>query len=174
MNVGAYVYRVSMVLLVSCVLLPPAYAIEWSRTELHLQYGNLAVPTFAGGGDSEHFIYTLQHASGWQYGDTYFFIDVLDARNPGFQAFDLYGEWYSNFSLGKILNQKVGVWIVSDVGILLGFNGARDPKVKKYLPGLRFSLDLDGLRLPISILRRTLTIPQACLPEASRGRTMPS
>ena len=54
---------------VSCALLQPAYALDWSRTELHFQYGNLAVPTFAGSGDAEHYIYTVQHASGWKYGD---------------------------------------------------------------------------------------------------------
>ena len=133
-----------VLVLLSFVLVHPVYALEWSRTELHLQYGNLAVPTFAGGGNSEHFIYTLQHASGWKYGDTYFFVDVLDARNPGFQDFDVYGEWYSNFSLGKITGRKVGAGIVSDVGVILGFNGAREAKVKKYLPGLRLSLDLSG------------------------------
>lgn len=62
----------SVWVLLSYALLQPAYALDWSRTELHFQYGNLAVPTFAGGGDAEHFIYTLQHASGWQYGDNYF------------------------------------------------------------------------------------------------------
>ncbi len=130
--------------LLSLVLLQPAYALEWSRTELHFQYGNLAVPTFAGGGDAVHFIYTLQHASGWQYGDNYFFVDVLDAQNSEFQDFDVYGEWYANFSLGKITGRKVGAGFVSDVGVILGFNWARKPGVKKYLPGLRVSLDLGG------------------------------
>ena len=40
-----------VLVLLSFVLVHPAYALEWSRTELHLQYGNLAVPTFAGGGE---------------------------------------------------------------------------------------------------------------------------
>ena len=128
----------------SCVLMQPAHALEWSRTELHLQYGNLAVPTFAGGGDAEHFIYTLQHASGWQYGDNYFFVDTLDAQDSEFQDFDVYGEWYANFSLGKITGRKIGAGFVSDVGVILGFNWAREPGVKKYLPGLRLSLDLSG------------------------------
>ncbi len=133
-----------MLALLSFALLQPAYALDWSRTELHFQYGNLAVPTFAGGGDAEHFIYTLQHASGWQYGDNYFFVDVLDAQDSDFQDFDVYGEWYANFSLGKITGRKVGAGLVSDVGVILGFNWARKPGIKKYLPGLRLSLDLAG------------------------------
>ena len=102
------------------------------------------MPTFAGGGDSDHFIYTLQHASGWKYGDNFFFVDVLDAQDPGFQDFDIYGEWYSNFSLGKIQGKKVGGGIIKDIGIILGFNWAADANVKKYLPGVRLSLDLPG------------------------------
>ena len=27
------------------------------------------------------------------------FIDFLDARDPGFQDFDIYGKWYSNLSI---------------------------------------------------------------------------
>lgn len=130
--------------LLLCVLLSPAYALEYSRTELHLQYGNLAVPTFAGGGNAYHLIYTLQHASGWQYGDNYFFVDVRDAQNREFQDLDAYGEWYENFSLGKITGRKIGVGIISDVGLVLGFNWAPELKIKKYLYGLRLSFDLDG------------------------------
>ena len=61
-----------------------------------------------------------------------------------FQDFDVYGEWYANFSLGKITGRKVGAGLVSDVGVILGFNWARKPGIKKYLPGLRLSLDLAG------------------------------
>ena len=34
--------------------------------------------------------------------------------------------------------------IVSDIGIIAGVNWAMDAKVLKYLPGVRFSLDLQG------------------------------
>ena len=131
-------------MLLSLVLMQPAHAVEWSITELHLLYGNLDVPTFAGGGDSDYFVYTFQHADGWKYGDNFFFIDVLDARNSGFQDFDLYGEWYSNFSLSKVTGKKVDAGVISDIGFILGFNWARDADVKKYLPGIRLSLDIGG------------------------------
>lgn len=117
---------------------------EWSNTELQLQYGNLDIPTFAGGGDSYHLIYTLQHASGWKYGDNFFFVDVLDARDPGFQDSDIYSEWYANFSLGKIRAKEVRAGFVSDIGLTLGVNWGADANVRKYLPGLRLSLDLPG------------------------------
>ena len=130
--------------LLSLIVWQPATAADWSNTELHIQIGNLDVPSFAGGGDSDHVIYTLQHASGWKYGDNFFFIDVLDGDRAGFQDFDMYGEWYTNFSLGKITGKPVGRGFVKDVGIILGFNWAAEAKVKKYLPGVRLSLDLPG------------------------------
>ena len=64
-------------------------AAEWSNTEVHLQIGNLDVPSFAGGGSADHVIYTLQHASGWKYGDNFFFVDVLDSNRPGCTASSL-------------------------------------------------------------------------------------
>lgn len=127
-----------------CLWMPPVTLAGWSITEVHVQYGNLAVPTFAGGGHSDHLIYTLQHASGWEYGDNFIFLDVLDARSSGFQDFDLYGEWYSNFSLAKLTDRKIAFGPVSDIGFLLGLNWARDSEVMKYLPGVRLSLDIEG------------------------------
>ena len=108
-------------------LFPSVQALEWSDTELHLQYGQLDVPSFAGGGRAKHLIATGQHAHGWKYGDN-----------------DLYGEWYSNFSLSKIAGRKIGGGPVADIGLVLGINRAHDAKVVKYLPGVRLALDLPG------------------------------
>jgi nucleoside-specific outer membrane channel protein Tsx len=122
----------------------PGLSAEWSNTEVHFQYGTLDVPTFAGGGDAKHAIVTLQHASGWKYGDNFFFVDFLNSDNPQFQDSDVYSEWYSNFSLGKITGNEVGFGIVSDIGLIIGLNWAGEAKVRKYLPGVRFSMDLPG------------------------------
>ena len=119
-------------------------AAEWSNTEVQLQIGNLDVPSFAGGGTADHMIYTLQHASGWKYGDNFFFVDVLDSNQPGFQDFDLYSELYANFSLGKISGKDISAGPVSDVGLIGGFNWAADANVRKYVVGIRLALDLDG------------------------------
>ncbi len=78
-----------------------AQAADWSDTEFHLQIGNLDAPAFAGGGSARHMIYTLQHASGWTYGDNFFFVDIVDSRQPGAPDMDFYSEAYANLSLGK-------------------------------------------------------------------------
>ena len=125
-------------------LSPSVHALEWSDTELHLQYGQLDVPSFAGGGKAKHLITTGQHAHGWKYGDNFVFLDMIDSRESGFQDFDLYGEWYSNFSLSKIAGRRIGGGLVADIGLVVGVNWADDAKVVKYLPGIRMVLDLNG------------------------------
>ncbi len=127
--------------LLSCAT---AQAADWSDTEFHLQLGNLDVPSFAGGGNAEHVILTLQHASEWRYGDNFFFIDVVHSRQPGSQDFDLYSEAYANLSLSKITGNPVGAGPVSDIGLIGGFNWAADANVRKYVAGVRLALGLEG------------------------------
>ena len=119
-------------------------AAEWSNTELHLQVGRLDVPAFAGGGTAPHVIYTLQHASGWKYGDTFAFVDVLDSQESGFQDFDAYGEAYASLSLGKMSGRPMAFGPVSDIGLIGGGNWSADANVRKYAAGIRLALDLDG------------------------------
>ena len=127
-----------------------AHAAEWSNTELHLQAGRLDVPAFAGGGSADHFIYTFRHASGWKYGDTFFFVDVLDSQERGFQDFDVYGEAYANLSLGKLSGKggergkPVAFGPVSDIGLIGGVNWAADANVRKYAAGVRLAFGFDG------------------------------
>lgn len=126
-------------------LSPAASAAEWSTTELHYQHGQLLAPEFAGGGDAATNILTLQHASGWGFGDVFFFIDSLhDRHTDGINDHDLYGEVYVNFSLGKLLGKPIKLGAIRDIGLLAGYNADRDAKVKKYLPGLRLSWDAPG------------------------------
>jgi nucleoside-specific outer membrane channel protein Tsx len=129
-------------------------AADWSTTEMHLQYGDLQKPFQGGDSDSETdgtTIITLQHASGWKYGDNFFFFDYLNygktqnESDAGAAPDDeLYGEWYSNFSLGKITGSEVGFGFVRDIGILAGFNFAAEVDTLYYLPGVRFALDIPG------------------------------
>ncbi len=121
------------------------FAADWSTTELHYQYGNLMVPGTIGRGDAETSILTYQHASGWKYGDNFFFVDFLDdSLTDGFNDSDYYGELYLNFSLGKILDRPLEIGPIKDVGIIGGLNIAGDANVRKYLPGIRLSMDFPG------------------------------
>ncbi len=122
----------------------PASAAVWSNTELHIQYGSLDTPTFAGGGEKDTLIFTLQHASGWKYGDNFFFFDIIQADGAGFNDFEIYGEWYPYFSLSKMSGKKVGGGKIKDVRLIAGLNYSADANVVKYLPGISLALDIKG------------------------------
>jgi hypothetical protein len=125
----------------------PARAADWSNTEMHIQYGELDTPFlgFIEEGLEESkdtLILTLQHASGWKYGDNFFFFDVLMADDPGINGFndnDIYGEWYPYFSFRKIGGKERGKGALGDVRFIAGFNYASQAKVLKYLPGIGLS-----------------------------------
>ncbi|PCJ16245.1 MAG: nucleoside-binding protein [Gammaproteobacteria bacterium] len=117
-----------------------AYAANWSSTEVHLQYGKLDAPSFAGGESADTTIFTVQHASGWKYGSNFFFVDFLsDSKDDGFNDAAYYGEFYANISFAKIRNKKMNLGPINDIGLLLGLNFAPDVDVRKYLPGIRLS-----------------------------------
>lgn len=122
-----------------------AVAWQWQITEMHYQHGRLAAPAFAGGATSTTDVVTLQHASGWDFGDVFLFIDYLeDGTSDGFNDGDIYGELYVNLSLGKIGNRPLEFGPLRDIGILGGVNYARDARLLKWLPGVRLSWDIPG------------------------------
>ncbi|MGH8079221.1 MAG: hypothetical protein ACREP7_01520 [Lysobacter sp.] len=118
---------------------PCAQALDWSSTELQWQRGKLDLP-YSAGANAHTSVSTFQHADGWTYGDNFGFVDISRARGK----LDAYGEFYANFSLGKIRGERVGFGPVKDIGLIAGINAAHEAKVMKYLPGVRFSLDAPG------------------------------
>ena len=127
------------------ILLPGtviAEIFEFQSNQLLLKYSDRYEIPFTGKSDREHgYVYTFQHADAWKYGDNFGFLDHFDKDKTGT---DFYGEFYANFSLGKITGNCVGFWRVKDMGILAGINWGRDTKIRKYLPGFRLSWDLPG------------------------------
>lgn len=118
-------------------------AADWSNTQLHLNHGEFKNPFSQQ--KANQTIYSLQHASGYRYGDNFFFIDYSsDDLDDGYQDGDFYGEWYSTFSLGKLADLKFDNSPLQDVGLVMGFNAAGDAKVMKYLPGVKLSWNIDG------------------------------
>ena len=126
------------VLLVSVVSSP---VLAQGTTEAHVQYGNLANPRFAGGGSSRNLTLTFQHTSQSRFGDLFFFADIINAQDG---LFDIYGEMYVNFSLGKISKQSLSFGPIRDIGVIAGFNWVADANVRKYLPGVRLSWEIPG------------------------------
>jgi len=128
---------------------PMASAEIWGNTEVQLQaLGELERP--GTGGTADTTIITFQHAGGWEYGDNFFFMDYSrysvnnDANFPVADSSELYGEWYSNFSLGAISGNDLSFGPVKDIGVVAGFNFAPEVDSAWVLPGVRFALDLPG------------------------------
>lgn len=126
-----------------------AQAETWSTTEVQLQaFGELE--RVGTGGTADTTIITFQHAGGWEYGDNFFFIDHSrysvndDANFPVTDSSELYGEWYSHFSLGAITGNKIAFGPVKDIGLVAGANFSPEVNSVWVLPGVRFSLDLPG------------------------------
>lgn len=117
---------------------------DWSRSQVDYQYGQYANPDFTPESSGPNFyssIVTFQHASGWKYGDNFFFIDLLLPNNGNT---DLYGEWYPTLSYSKISGNEVSMGPIRDVGLIGGINFGADPNVLKWLPGVRLDWDMPG------------------------------
>ncbi len=125
------------------VALLATYAAAFSQTEFHLQYGKHKNPFSAVA--RQTFVFTVQQATGWKWGDSFFFIDYLnDDTRDGFNDRDFYGEWYPTLSFGKLANKELRVGPIRDFALIAGVNVGGDANVVKYLPGLRASWDLPG------------------------------
>lgn len=112
-----------------------------AQTEAHFQYGSHTNPfTETASGTV---ILTMQHASMWKFGDNFFFVDFLDdGGDDGFNEMDAYGEWYSNFSLGKITGKDLGFGPFADFGVFGGVALGTDANFRQWLPGARIAWNL--------------------------------
>lgn len=114
------------------------FSATWQNTEIHYQVGKLDNPFSKTQTKTE--IITLQHASGWKYGDNFFFVDFIDdGNNDGFGDSDVHGEVYINFSSKKVLGygDKFFVSPLQDIGLTLGYDFTADVNSKKLIPGIR-------------------------------------
>jgi len=112
---------------------------RWSSTNVQVLYGE----TFELGPDTRT-ILTLEHASGWEYGDNFFFVDVTSFEDEGTE---LYGELLSRLSLSKISGKTVGVGPLTDVllaGHLEFGRSAGDVESRTYLYGIGTDWKIPG------------------------------
>ncbi|MCP4144358.1 MAG: DUF5020 family protein [bacterium] len=83
-------------------------------------------------------IMTFEHASGWEYGDNFFFIDIKRAADQDGNAY--YGEWHPRFSLGKLTGNDFAFGMVKDIAIATEINFWEGNRA--YLYGVGFDLDI--------------------------------
>ena len=136
-------YLIALLAIAICTTPTDTFAANWSKTQLHINHGDHTNPYSKQ--DARTSIYSLQHASSHDYGDNFFFIDYLDDDLvDGYQDRDFYAEWYSNFSLTAMTGRSFKYGMLQDAGLVMGVNIAGDPKVIKYLPGIKLNWDVPG------------------------------
>src|SRR3990167_1889495 len=119
----------------------PALAADWSSTNAQFLNGDdFIIPGVADG--IEKSILTLEHASGWKYGDNFFFVDVI---NGDADDMELYGEFSPRLSFGKLNDWKPDGF-VKDVLLASQWNFGKDDagNVSAYLVGVGFDLAVPG------------------------------
>ena len=134
--------RCSFACLTAAVALAAPFAAQ-AQTELHFLYGSHTNPFAAT--STGTVVVTVQHASMWSYGDNFLFIDFLDDGDPdGFNDADFYGEWHSNFSLGRIAGRDLGFGPIADFGVTTGFAIGADSDFQQWLPAARIAWNVPG------------------------------
>ncbi len=118
-------------------------AAEWSNTDIQLLYGEDYNFGSAPNGKADIRTITLEHASGWKYGDNYFFFDLTEETN-GTEDTAVYGEYYTRLNLNKILARPIPVEnFYQGTSIGLGINHGEDFQVSLY--GLSTNWNIPGL-----------------------------
>lgn len=134
-------HAASALIALAVVALLPAAAHAWQINELQYQYGELDIIDPLGGGTQGTHILTTQHASGWTYGDNFFFADFSHARDTGE---DVYLEAYAALRASKLTGRDFSFGPIADLGPVMGINYGKVPKVRKFLPGLRLNWAMPG------------------------------
>jgi nucleoside-specific outer membrane channel protein Tsx len=128
--------------LLAAALAPAAtHAAAWSSTNIEYLYGwNYKV------GDEEAGTVTLEHASGFGYGDNFFFLDITHPIHDTSKPELLYGQWDPRFSIGKITGANLSAGPVSDVLVTgeLGYGASPFGYEREYNYGLGLDLKVPG------------------------------
>ena len=99
----------------------PAYAADWSDTELQLLHGSKFHET-SNAVDVVKSILTLNHASAYKYGRNNFFVDILKSNGSDNNSGEVYSEFYTTLSMAKLGGLDWSQHGVKDIGATAGIN----------------------------------------------------
>lgn len=122
------------VLSVALLASTPTLAATWSSSNVQLLKGNDYEL-----GDKNRTILTYENALGFDYGDSFFFIDVTEPLDKGT---NYYSEFSPRFSLSKITGSNMSSGIIKDVMIATTLE--MGDGVRGTLVGIGLPLDIDG------------------------------
>lgn len=98
---------------------------EWTNNEIQYLHGDNYHEPFNPNNISQSII-TITHADSWKFGRNFFFLDTLITENGQPSQTNLYGEIYSSFSAGKILDKNLSVGVFKDVNLTIGLNAGEN------------------------------------------------
>ena len=125
--------KIVVLLVIALLGTGTAQAAQWSTTSVSVLYGS----GYELASSEDATIITLDHASGWKFGDNFFF---FDAFQPFKNDTHIYGEWHPRLSFGKMTGRNAGFGFVQDILIATELNVGEEWRA--YLYGLGFDLDI--------------------------------
>ncbi|MGE0483017.1 MAG: DUF5020 domain-containing protein [Gammaproteobacteria bacterium] len=137
-------HRLAAACVFALLVAPTAHgdgALRWSTTKVELLSGG----GFELGSDRRHTL-TLEHASGWRYGDNFVFLDTTRRDDVGVEA---YGEWWTRLSLGRTTGAALAAGPLRDVLLVGGITAGSEPEgdaFKAFGLGVGFDLDIPHAR----------------------------
>lgn len=124
-----------------------ASASDWSVTDVQILYGSGYEFGSNGPGNTNISTLTIQHASGWKYGDNYAYFDMRKESNGNGNT-DIFGEYSPRLSLGKISGSDLSFGFIKDVLISGGVDMGTNFFATKYGIGLDLAIPgFDWFRL---------------------------
>ena len=143
----------------------PANAADWSDTYVGYRVGK-QYHDCCTTNDIKKDIYTLNHFSRYKYGSNFFNVDFLtsDLNDPikggDAGAREIYAVYRHQLSLGAVSGSEFKFGIVKDIAITAGMDlntkdSAFAPRVRKFVVGPTFKLDVPSGFVDVSLLFRT-------------------
>jgi len=143
-----------------------AGAADWSSTNVQVLYGD----GFKVTPPETRTIITIEHASGWTYGDNFFFFDITE---PFANDTMVYGEWHPRFSFNKIFGREMGSGFFKDVLLATELNV--DAGWRAYLYGVGFDFNIPHFQFFALnfFIRDDMTIPDDSTYQISPSWNLP-
>tara|TARA_R110000868_G_scaffold248282_5_gene504668 strand:- start:424 stop:1137 length:714 start_codon:yes stop_codon:yes gene_type:complete len=107
-------------------------ASDWSSTNLQFLRGSDYEL-----GAKERTIMTLEHASGWKYGDNHFFFDIT---NPDSKDTAVYGEITPSLSITKLMNKDISKNFINDYRFVANAEFGNQNRTYLYGVGVNFNV----------------------------------
>lgn len=134
----------------ACAQASAADLLQWQNNSLTYLYGD----NFQVNPEKQQTL-TFEHASGWSFGDVFFFVDTINY--PDVDAGDdttYYGEFSPRLSLGKLSGADLKAGPVTDVLLAATYEFGEDD-IKNYLIGPGFDLAIPGFDyFQVNVYRR--------------------